>query len=245
MAHSQVDLVGASMLAIVAAMSEELKDLRRLVAVEGVDMRSGRPVYRCTYRGRDLLLVQCGVGKRRAERTVRFVLDHYPVTAAVLLGFSGALNPGLKVGDVAACSTLRSAEGQEKEEYRCDDGLLSAAQVCMGARCQCGVGVSALGLIGSKEAKRLLAETSQADVVDMESYWIARIAAENHVPFMTVRSISDAATDSLPDLPSWRWTSMLTYLLLHPAPVFRLYRNTRRARRGLTKIGCHMIEVSV
>lgn len=232
------------MLAIIGAMSEELKGIRRLVTVESVDTRSGRPVYRGNYMGRNILLVQCGVGKWRAERTVRFVLDRYPVTAIVLLGFSGALTAGLKAGDVAACSSVRSTGGQEGDEYPCDESLLSAARSCTGTRCQRGVGVSALGLIGSAEAKRVLGETSRADVVDMESYWVARVAAESRIPFIAVRAVSDSAKDSLPDLPSWRWTSMLAYLALHPVSVYRLYRDTGRARKNLTNIGCHLVEVA-
>jgi hypothetical protein len=94
------------------------------------------------------------------------------------------------------------------------------------------------------EAKSALSKAFQADVVDMESYWIGRIASAREVPFLAVRAISDTLRDSL--LPFSRFIDMngkllqqraILYFLSHPqhlSKLFALSRSARRARKNLT-----------
>ena len=99
-------------------------------------------------------------------------------------------------------------------------------------------------LVCETEAKRTLGDEFDADVVDMESYWIASVASEKNIPFLSVRTISDTVRDSLPPFDQiidsdgkWRWQRAISYLPSHPkqlATLFVLYRNTRRARANLT-----------
>ena len=237
-----MESVGETMLAIIGAMSEEIKGIRRLMSVEGEDSLDGLSVCRGSYRGKSLLLAKGGVGKQRAQRSARHILDHYPVTAMVMVGFAGALKPGLKAGDVATCALLRCADGNPGEEYACDSRLLSAARACKTAECRHSIGVTALDLVCTEMAKREMCEATSADVVDMESYWIAQIAAENRIPFITIRAVSDTAMETLPDLPSWRWKTVVPYFAAHPEIGFSLYRNLLRARKNLTVFAVHMVE---
>ena len=79
------------MLAIVGALKEEMVDLQRRMSLEQTFAWWRCRIYRGNYAKRDVLLLQTGTGKERAEIATRFILEHYPVTALISLGFAGAL----------------------------------------------------------------------------------------------------------------------------------------------------------
>jgi adenosylhomocysteine nucleosidase len=231
------------MLAVFGALEEEISGLRTSMVIENIDTMDGGRVYRGTYKGRHLLLVNSGVGKRRALSACRSVIDRYPVTAIVSLGFAGALKPDCKTGDMFVCSSMVYAENPSAVRHQTDSRLLSIAQTCELKCLYSGVGVTSNRLVSSPSAKRNLREASEADIVDMESYWIAQIARENGIPFIIGRAVSDADRDTFPNLPSYEWRNAAKYFIWHPAQAWYLYRGMKRARRSLTTFATHMVEV--
>jgi nucleoside phosphorylase len=200
------------------------------------------------------LLVQTGIGKEKAERAAELVLSYYPSIVAVLsIGFGGALTERSKVGDVIICSTLYCADalqGRSERDLASDINLVSAALKCAAATTRMSFGscVTSPCLALKPNEKLRLGRAFSAEIVDMESYWIARAAAERRVPFIGIRAVSDAVHESL-----LRFDLLLTseekarqektaiYLLAHPHDLVRLlaiYRNARRARRSLTNYVC-------
>jgi nucleoside phosphorylase len=230
------------MLAVFGALEEEISGLRTSMVIENIDTRDGGRVYRGAYRGRHLLLVNSGVGKRRALAACRSVLDHYPITAIVSLGFAGALKPGCKTGDMFICSSMVYAEDLSAVRHQTDSRLQSIAQTCELKCLYNGVGVTSKRLVSSPSDKRNLKDASAADIVDMESYWIAQLARENGIPFIIGRSVSDAEKDTFPNLPSYEWRNAIKYFVWHPLQAWYLYRGMRRARRSLTVFASHMVE---
>ena len=231
------------MLALIGAMDQEVAGLRRLMRTPAMDRRQGFASVCGMLSGKQIVLAQSGVGQQRAQRSCRSVLDRYPVTGIISFGFAGALNPGLGIGDIVACSKLlvsSSTRGMRK----CDDSLLSIAQACVSPGCTTGVGITWPALVAAPSQKKSLFVSSGADIVDMESYWIAVMAADHGIPFITVRAISDTAYDDLPDLPSWTWQHVVPHFGLHPDKAFSLYKGITRAKRGMTDFLSHMIEVA-
>jgi adenosylhomocysteine nucleosidase len=240
------------MIALLGALKEEVSDLRRQMGLEKVHAEPARHLYRGEHRGRDAVLVQTGMGRERAETATKLVLERYPVTVLVSLGFAGALTEDLKVGDVVVCSTLFCAEGRGQGatkpiSYCSDDGLLRHATEALegtAVRFCLGSGVTVPQVISTPEERRELRKAFDAHVVDMESYWIARIASDKRIPFVEIRSISDTPRDSLPPLGQMltengrmRWKEALSYFLRHPGlPIvlLGLAWNARRASRSLT-----------
>jgi len=247
------------MLAIMGAFGQEIIDLRRQMVIEEVVARRDCRLYRGKLKNRDTLLVQTGMGRERAENATQFVLERYPVTAIISLGFAGALAPELRIGDVVVCSTLQGQPGLGQEEQRLeplapDAKLLSLASQGPGdkaSRFCLGSGVTVLRLNSSTQKMQGLNETFHADIVDMESYWIARIASARQIPFISIRSISDNTQSSVqpfdqilaPD-GELLWRKAVLCFLLHPwylMNVFTLYRNTRPAKRDLAAFICHLV----
>jgi len=239
------------MIALLGSLKEEVSALRRHMGLK-VPAEPACHLYRGEYRGSDVLLVQTGMGRERAETATKLVLERYPVTDLVSLGFAGALTEDLKVADVVICSTLFCAEdgGQGATKpipYGSDDRLFRHATQALegtGVRFCVGSGVTVPQVISTPEERRELCQAFGAHVVDMESYWIARMASDKRIPFVEIRSISDTPRDSLPPLGQmltedgrWQWNRALAYFLHHPGlpkALLGLAWNARRARRTLT-----------
>jgi adenosylhomocysteine nucleosidase len=232
------------MLALVAAMDAEISGLRGSMTAVQADERDGFIVYNGMLGAKRVLLAKSGVGRQCVERACRSLLDRYPVTAIISFGFAGALNPGLTVGDIVACSSILASRELHGPDCTCDAVLLSTAQSCKSPGSSRGIGVTAPGLVASRFQKNALFVSSGADIVDMESYWIGVMAAENRVPFISVRAISDSAADSLPDLPSWTWRHVVPHFAFHPAQAVSLYRGVAKARRSMNDFLNRMIEVA-
>jgi adenosylhomocysteine nucleosidase len=240
------------MIAFLGALKEEVSDLRRQMILEEVLAGPAWHLHSGEYRGREVLLAQTGFGRERAEAATRFILERYPITGLVSLGFAGALAGELEVGDVVICSTLHCAMGRIEEaakprSYCADDGLLCLATQALegtAVRFCIGSGVTVPQLICSPEQKQELGKAFHAHIVDMESYWIARIASDQQIPFVAVRAVSDTRRDNLPPFDQmltengrWQWKKALSYFLRHPqhlTALLGLSRNVRRARRNLT-----------
>ena len=134
------------------------------MAIEEVVAGPGCSVYRGKLEGRDCLLVRTGMGKERAESATQFVLQRYPVTAMISLGFAGALSPELTIGDVVVCSTMHCASGPEKgdgetEAYHADANLLALASQGAGEgtpRFRLGSGVTVRQLASSTQKTQAL-----------------------------------------------------------------------------------------
>ena len=137
---------------------------------------------------RTILLLETGVGTTAMEKALSWLLsgprlDGVPFRPSLVLsaGFSGAIVPGLTVGDLILASEVCDADG-----------------VCRPTTWPLGESSNRRGriltvpnLIGSPEEKRLLGVRSGAVAVDMETAIVARLCAAAGVPFGCLRVISD------------------------------------------------------
>ena len=240
------------MIALLGALRQEVSDLRRQMSLVEVLAEPTCHLYRGEYRGRDVLLAQTGVGRQRVEAATKLILGHYPVTTLISLGFAGALVEELEVGDVVICATLHCALGRiqgapRPRSFSSDDGLLRLATEALegtALRFCIGSGVTVPQPISSPEKKRELGSAFQAHIVDMESYWIAKIASDKQIPFVAIRAVTDTCRDYLPPFEQmmtadgrWQWKEVFSYFLRHPlhlATLLGLSHNARRARENLT-----------
>jgi len=238
------------MFAVLGAMKEEVATLRGQMAVEETTAQRGFTVFKGKYSGKDMLLVQTGMGRIRAERATQFVLEHYPLESMVSVGFAGALEKGLGVGDVIIWSTIYSGnEDGLKTGDAChsDAVLLSQAQIAMAGqpfRILEGSGVTVPRAITRPESKEALGREYSAEAVDMESYWIGKAAQDRGVHFLTVRAISDTVEEHLSfleqlftDCGELCKVRAVIYFLTRPwqiAKLFVLGRSARRAEKNLT-----------
>ena len=239
------------MLIIMGALKEEIKDLLSPMVLDETSSWKGCHFYRGSYKNKGVVLVQTGIGKNQAEEATRFVLDHYPVTALISLGFAGALTENLKIGDIVVCVTLCCAGEHEaippskSKYYNSDASLISLAERNVQSKTTSfhqGSSVTVAKPASTQEAKQTLAKTFSADVVEMENYWIAQIASARQIPFIAIRAISDTLQDSLPidfidSHGDIQWKLAIPRLAAHPQNIlklFNLFRNAGQARKNMT-----------
>ncbi|NIV40603.1 MAG: hypothetical protein GWN58_67765, partial [Anaerolineae bacterium] len=207
--------------------------------------------------GKPLLLTVTGMGRQRAEASVEAVLAHPQITAVLSIGFSGALERQLKVGDLVLASELMGIRGSNGDEieptiYRADQKLLRTAEEALrttSLRVVSGPTVTAPSIIATPAGKEGMGRQTGAVAVDMESYWVARAISSRGLPFLAIRAISDTQGESLPPFHhildeegNPRVCRLAAHLLRKPGSLValgRLARNARQARRALTTgVGC-------
>jgi adenosylhomocysteine nucleosidase len=214
---------GSVKVAIVAALEREVRAL----------VRSWRQVER-EHEGRrfrffesDKAVLVCGgIGAEAARRATEAVISLYQPELIQSVGFAGALDPALKVGEIFSPSRIIDAR----------DG--SSLETSTGA----GVLVSAATIAGA-EQKAKLAEAYGAHAVDMEAAAVARGAQTRGVRFMAVKAISDASNFAMPSLDRFidrdghfRETAFVASLAVRPwllSKFVQLARNSKKASRAL------------
>jgi adenosylhomocysteine nucleosidase len=241
-------------IALLAALEKEASGLRRRMALAPERVAGFcDPAYTGRYGGHPVLLAWTGMGRERAEASTEAALTRYQATAVISIGFSGGLEGHLEVGDLVLASDLigvKDPAGNEIEPtiYQANQGLLRAATEALEAaslRVVLGSTVTAPGIVATPADKQALGRRTGAIAVDMESYWVARVASDRGLGFLALRAISDAQADLLPPLhqivdadgnPGAR--RLATYLIREPGSLVTLLRlawNARQARRALTR----------
>lgn len=186
---------------------------------------------------KDRTIVACaGMGARRVSLAVEAVLIHGPVSELVSVGWAGACNPVLKVGDIVRPAAVIDAKTGERFTQAEGQGTL----------------VSSDSFALPAEKQRLL-DSYRADAVDMEAATVARLAAARGLPFWAIKAISDAADFDLPGLgrfstPDGRFreAAFAVYALVHPriwGPVLSMARNSKLAVTSLVREIRHEAEI--
>lgn len=111
----------------------------------------------------------------------------------VSFGIAGALAPLLKIGDVVVASHVVHGD----ERYVTDPAWTAQLRRKL-PHAKSAILVGHDQIVSHVDGKRRLFATSGAAAVDMESHIAARLANRHGIPFVAIRTISDAATRGLP-----------------------------------------------
>ena len=233
------------MIGLVGALNEEVGELRRQFGLRSIPAARGMRLYKGRLGGEELFVAQTGVGRDNAERATGFLLRRHPVRLVVALGFAGGLSPALRPGELVLCLRLH-CESAPGGCCRPDPGFLSLAARASSAeslQVRLGNSVTVPRLVTRSSEKLALGQAYRAQAVDMESYWIARLACEHRVPFIAVRAISDPLGGPMPRLErvlgpagELSWARALVRFATHPCELARLPRlglNARAAAHAL------------
>jgi len=139
--------------------------------------------------GQPVLLTIGGAGGENSFRAAQSLARGAPLSGLVTIGFAGGLAPRMKPGEVVLGDQVLDATTGER--FPCDTSLLP---VGFHRR---GVLLSVSAVVATSVQKRSLGEKWGAVAVDMESAGVARAAAQAHLPFGAVKSITDTAEQSL------------------------------------------------
>jgi adenosylhomocysteine nucleosidase len=241
------------MLVILAALKQEIAAIEKSLRGKKYSNQEQFSLCYGEYNGKEVMLVITGMGRERAERAAQMVLQSNRVKLLVSLGFAGALNPELAGGDIILCSGIYCQNGNGNKMAShipgTDNGihnLLCRALESEPVNFRTGEIVSVMQPMQTAEERAALRQEFNAEIVDMESYWIASIAAQRQVPFLALRAVSDTVDDSFPPieqivdiegnlLPG----KAALHFLSHPWHLIMLsglYRNSVKAAKNLNEV---------
>ncbi len=210
------------MIGIIGAMDVEVVTLREnMHNTQAVD-KAGMTFYQGILEGKDVVLVQCGVGKVNAAMCTQILCDCFHVKAVINTGVAGSLEAKLDIGDLVVstdamhhdmnCNKLGYLTGQvpgmDTLAFQADPHLVDyackAAEAVNPGHTQKGRVASGDQFVSSKEQKEQIVADTGAVCTEMEGAAIAHTAYRNQVPFVVIRAISDKADDSAQmDYPSF------------------------------------------
>jgi len=211
--------------ALVAALEHEIKPL----------VKNWRRVEQ-EYEGRrfkvfeqeNAVLICSGIGAEAGRRAAEAAIVLYRPASIRSVGFAGAINPGLKVGDVI--TPRKVIDGRDGSSTDTGEGH--------------GVVVSSAQVAGPEQKARL-GEAYGAMAVDMEGAAVAQGAQARSVSFACVKVISDERDFAMPPVQKFvdhqgqlHVMGLIFYLAVRPwwwPSALRLGLNSRRAARALSK----------
>ena len=190
--------------------------------------------------GRQFWMVANGAGAAHAGKAVKVAYAECQPEAIVSMGFCGALDPALQIGDVFVATALAAAG-------RRFDLRVPASETPHAT----GV-LASIGHVAQTVAEKASLRATGASAVEMEAGGVAQFAAAHGIPMFCVRSVTDTANQSfvndfnkaLRSDGHFGTINLLTSALGSPGKafpeLFRLRRSCRIAMRTLGEFiaGC-------
>jgi adenosylhomocysteine nucleosidase len=235
---------------IITAMPEEFR-----AVAESLGTAAGTPpgkfrIGRFSSAGHEFLLVESGMGFDNAARAAEMLVRKECPDLLITAGFCGGIAPELLAGDVVIAKKIIIAGESGFEEIPV---LLSsigqtfiARQMAAVKRVVGGTFVSTPAIKSKKHLGRMLPDQYLNPVVEMESGAIAIVAAENNIPLLAIRAVSDTADEelgfSLEDFCAHDMRRILLHKVLLTVlqkpriipQLVRLSRSSRKAAKSLT-----------
>jgi adenosylhomocysteine nucleosidase len=210
---------------MVAALEREVKPLIR--TWQRVEREYDGRAFKFFERN-ESVLVCGGIGAEAGRRSAEAVIALYRPALICSVGFAGAIDPGLKVGDVITARRVVDAR-----DGSCTDTGEGNGSV-----------VSSPYVAGPQE-KVKLGEAYGAQAVDMEGAAVAEGARARSVSFGAVKVISDERGFAMPPIEKFvdsrgrlRSMRLVLYLAVRPRwwpSMIRLGLNSRRASVALSR----------
>lgn len=200
----------------------------------------GVKLYELKSPRRELRLAVGGMGEGRALEALGLLLEGFQALRVVCLGFAGALEPGLNVGDVAWISrVLKLAEA----------GTLMEGPPLKGPPPGLGLAsatiVSLPGFLPKEKLREALRGQQPPLLLDLESYALAQEATRRGVGFWGIRAVSDEASlDAGPRVAGWvdqhykvQPSRVMVSMIRKPSDLVLMLKLLRRAREASKSLG--------
>ena len=201
---------------IIGAMETEVAALKEAMETGRTEVISDMAFHEGLLHGREVVVVQCGVGKVNAAICTQTLIREFGATHIINTGVAGSLNNQIDIGDFVICvdavqhdfnvASLGFANGEipytgiaafkadpllrEKavEAVRTDapDHQVFEGRVCSGDQ-----------FIFQISQKEEILRNFGGDCCEMEGAAIAQVCHLNHTPFVIIRAISDKPDGSI------------------------------------------------
>lgn len=195
-------------------MEPEVELLKNAMLIEKEDQLAHTTAYTGTLNGKNIVLIQSGIGKVNASIITALMLERYDIDYVINTGVAGAMGENLKVTDMVVSTSVAHHDvdatnfgyryGQVPgmpEAYISDENLVRRALDALSLNDEIngasGLVVSGDSFIDSNaEKEHIFKHFPKAMCVDMESSSIAQTCWQFNTPFVIIRSMSDSANDA-------------------------------------------------
>lgn len=183
-------------LGIVFALPIEAHAFERLVSDTVRYQGSSLRITEGTLAGLPIAWTIGGVGGAAATRATQLLIDGHRPERLVSAGFAGGLSPELQQGQLIYPSRLLDGSEAGRPPLGVDPELAEPLWAAVSSDTRSLVTVD--HIIGDAAAKQQLHDRTGADLVDMETFAVATVAAAAGLSVLACRVVSDAAGDTLP-----------------------------------------------
>ena len=185
---------------IIGAMENEVKTLIQMMDIEKTVDKASLKFYIGKLEGKDIVLVQCGIGKVNAALCAQILISEFGVDAVVNTGVAGAIHSLLDVNDIVISTEAIQYDvdatpfGYKKGQIpQMDNSVFKADEDFKIVKGRVATGDI---FISSKELKEELDKDFNAYCGEMEGGAIAHACTVNNIPFVIIRAMSDKADGS-------------------------------------------------
>jgi adenosylhomocysteine nucleosidase len=219
------------MIAITFALPAESSDFICRLQHRGQNSREGVESFRGQLHGKNLAVIHTGVGRHTCRERLEVLLRRENFSGLISAGFAGALEKDLRVGHLLVAENFSNQELLSSPKLELADESTFLGKLLTVPR-----------MVESVQERESLNKKHGAAAVDMETEVIAELCRAHNLPMLSIRAISDTATESFPapahvlfDVAKQK-TDFLRlggYLAMHPGAISRL--NAFRAQVGVAR----------
>jgi len=181
-------------------MKVEAKQLINRMDNVRIVKTKGRKYTRGTIGDAEVVLIQCGMGLKKAEAGARELIENFQPDTLFVYGTSGALIPELKVHEVMIADALCLKGVEGGDAIAADEALASLAQELLPHARRVRL-VAESGFSVTPKSMERIAAASGAVAIDLESYAVAKVAREAGIPLLVIRCTAN--TSHYSTLPAW------------------------------------------
>ena len=200
---------------IIGAMDNEIEHLKSSMDIKKMEAIAGMTYYCGTLCEHEAVLVRCGIGKVNAAICAQTLITHFGVGRVINTGVAGSLDKDINIGDIVVstdavqhdmdCTSLGYNRGiipdNEFSFFEADEGMRrsaveSARLAAPEKRVFEGRVASGDQFIADSARKLEIIKEHSAICCEMEGAAIGQVCAQNRIPFVIIRAISDKADDS-------------------------------------------------
>jgi adenosylhomocysteine nucleosidase len=204
---------------------------------ENWEKRRDFELFKANFGSNEVTVLLTGIGGENAEKAMQTLpIEIHDV--CISTGLAGALEAGLKPGDVVVARTSKTLD--QRLSVESDPVLVDFAVAC-GARAV-KVSLTSEKVVVTADEKNAL--NASGSVVEMETSHVLAAAERHHVPALAVRAISDTAEEDLPldfgllldSRGHLKYGGLLKEVGLHPyrlAPLMKFAGQSRAATGSL------------
>ncbi len=185
-------------IAIIGAIKDEIAGIKNQMQITDTLRLPTGNAFVGEWQGVPIVLVRSGMGRDRARRALVEVAERYDLKEIISIGYAGALDPSLEVGDLIVADKVIEMDSSHPDEgvksYSLNKEIFNSTAALRGR-----ILLTVDHVAATPQEKKNLREKYSAVAVDMETSALAEEAQARNIPFISVRAITDTAVQELID----------------------------------------------